>query len=134
MRKISVTLVVLAMLAVADGRIGRAQAPAQGRGTAAVPAGQAVPAARGRGTPPAPVFSLEDNFLKWRLLPGEQAYEAIDGKHLLQYVNDLAAVSRHYRDSGHPQFWGRIIGSSADQENAQWLMTKLTQIGLTVGR
>ena len=115
MRKISITLASLAMVAVAAGRIGRAQAPAQGRGAAA-PAGQATPAARGRGTPPTPVFSLEDNFLKWRLLPGEQAYESIDGKHLLQYVNDLAAVSRHYRDAGHPQFWGRIIGSSADRE------------------
>jgi hypothetical protein len=113
MRKISIALAVLAMLAVAAGRIGRAQAQVRGAGA---PAGQAAPAARGRGTPPTAVFSLEDNFLKWRLLPGEQAYEAVDGKHLLQYVNDLAAVSRHYRDAGHPQFWGRIIGSSADRE------------------
>src|SRR5260221_3231724 len=130
MRKISITLAVLAMLAVAAGRIARAQAPAQGRGAAA-PAGQAGPVARGRGTPPTPVFPLADNFLQWRLLPDEQAYAAIDGTHLLQYVNDLAAVSRHYRDAGHPQFWGRIIGSSADREDAQWLMGKMTQIGLT---
>src|SRR5258706_1299231 len=139
MRKISITLAVLAMLAVAAGRIGRAQAPPQGRGAVA-PAGQAAPAAqgalaapigRGRGTPPTPVFPLADNFLKWRLLPNEQAYASIDGTHLLQYVNDLAAVSRHYRDAGHPQFWGRIIGSSADREDAQWLMSKMTQIGLT---
>lgn len=121
----------MAMLAVAGSRIGRAQAPAQGRGAAATPAGQAAPPARGRGTPPTPVFALEDNFLKWRLLPNEQDYAAIDGKHLLQYVNDLAAVSRHYRDAGHPQFWGRIIGTSADREDAQWLMGKMTQIGLT---
>jgi hypothetical protein len=48
-----------------------------------------------------------------------------------QYVSDLGAISRHYRDSGHPQFWGRIIGSSADDEDAQWLMSKMTQLGLS---
>jgi hypothetical protein len=77
------------------------------------------------------VFTLGDHFLQWRLLPAEKAYEAIDGKHLLQYVNDLAAVSRRYRDAGHPQFWGRVIGTSADQDDAQWLMTRMTEIGLT---
>ena len=84
----------------------------------------AAPAARGPAAPPTPVFTLADHFLQWRLLPGEKAYEAIDGNHLLQYVNDLAAISRRYRDAGHPQFWGRIIGSSADQDDAQWLMSQ----------
>jgi hypothetical protein len=126
-------LAALAILASVVGRIGHAQAPAQGPGAPAAsgPPAQAVPAGRGRGAPPVPVFSLEDHFLQWRLLPNEKAYEAIDGKRLLQYVRDLSAVSRHYRDSGHPQFWGRIIGTSADQESAQWLMSKMTQIGLT---
>jgi hypothetical protein len=77
------------------------------------------------------VFRLEDNFLQWRLLPDEKAYESIDGRQLLQHVSDLAAVSRRYRDAGHPQFWGRIIGSTADEENARWLMEKMTRIGLT---
>jgi hypothetical protein len=128
MRRIVVSVALLALLGVAVGRIGHAQAPTQNSGSAA----QAAPAAaaRGRATPPVPVFKLDDNFLQWRLLPDEKAYEAIDGRHLLQYVNDLSAMSRHYRDSGHPQFWGRIIGSSADREDAQWLMGKMTQIGL----
>jgi len=67
----------------------------------------------------------------WRLAPAEQKYAAIDGAHLKEYVRDLTAMSRRYRDNGHPQFWGRIIGTSADAENAEWLMQRLRQIGLT---
>jgi hypothetical protein len=65
-----------------------------------------------------------------RLAPSEQAYAAIDGTHLMQYVNDMTAISRRYRDHGHPQFWGRIIGTDADAENAQWMLDKFTQLGL----
>ncbi len=73
---------------------------------------------------------LEDSYLKWRLLPSEQAYAAIDGRHLKQYVEDQAAISRRYRDNGHPQFWGRTIGTEADAENAHWLLDKFRKIGL----
>jgi peptidase M28-like protein len=69
--------------------------------------------------------------LAWRLAPSEQKYAAIDGAHLKQYVGELTAMARKYRDSGHPQYWGRIIGTSADTENAEWLMQKLRQIGLS---
>lgn len=137
MRRISLGLAGLGIIAVIGGVVLAAQqAPAQGRGAgAAAPGGQAAPApapaARGRGTPLQPVFKLEDNFLDWRLLPEEKAYAAVDGKRMLQYVHDLAGFSRKYRDSGHPQFWGRIIGTSADHENAQWVMARFKQIGLT---
>ena len=125
MRRTIWLLAALTVSTAAIGPIGLAQTPAPAA------AGQTAPAGRGRGTAPTPVFALDDNFLKWRLLPDEKAYEAVDGKHLWQYVSDLAAVSRRYRDAGHPQFWGRVIGSTADQESAQWLMAKMTQIGLT---
>jgi len=126
MRRTILVLSALTLLSATVGPIGRAQAPA------APAAGQtAPPAARGRGAPPTPVFTLGDNFLTWRLLPDEHAYAAIDGAHLLQYVGDLSAISRRYRDAGHSQFWGRIIGSAADQDSAQWLMAKMKAIGLT---
>ena len=64
----------------------------------------------------------EDSYLNWRLLPSEQSYLSIDGEHLKQYVEELTAISRRYRDHGHPQFWGRITGTEADAENAQWLL------------
>lgn len=67
----------------------------------------------------------------WRLAASEQAYAAIDGAKLKGYVEELTAMSRRYRDNGHPQFWGRIIGTSADAENAQWMLAKFRQVGLT---
>ena len=119
------TLIVLLVFAVV---LGRAQAPA-GRGARGQ--GQAQPVGRGAAQPPVAVFKLEDHFLQWRLLPSEKQYEAIDGRRLKEYVTAFTTISRRYRDAGHPQFWGRIIGTSADQENQQWLLNKFTQIGLT---
>jgi len=81
--------------------------------------------------PAKPLYVLEDSYLRWRLLPAEQAYLSIDGKHLKQYVEDQTAISRRYRDHGHPQFWGRITGTSADADNAQWLSAKFREIGLS---
>ena len=49
----------------------------------------------------------------------------------METVRAYTAISRKYRDSGHPQFWGRIIGTSADAENQQWLLKKFTDIGLS---
>jgi hypothetical protein len=66
-----------------------------------------------------------------RLAASEQAYASIDGTHLMQYVNDMTAISRRYRDNGHRQFWGRIIGTEADAENARWMLEKFRQIGLS---
>jgi hypothetical protein len=77
-----------------------------------------------------PLYRLEDSYLRWRLQPSEQSYGEIDGKHLKQYVEDLTAISRRYRDHGHPQWWGRITGTEADAENAQWLLEKFRKIGL----
>jgi hypothetical protein len=88
------------------------------------------------GTPPGGVlpgpaiYKLEDALLEWPLPASERAYGTIDGKRLHEYVEDLAAISRRYRDSGHPQFWGRIIGTSADAETAQWMIGKFNKLGL----
>jgi len=89
------------------------------------------------GTPPGGVlrgpaiYKLEDALLEWPLPASDRAYGAIDGRRLHEYVDDLAAISRRYRDAGHPQFWGRIIGTSADAETAQWMVDKFHQLGLS---
>ena len=70
------------------------------------------------------------DLLEWPLPPGEQSYARIDGRHMHQYVEEQAAISRRYRDQGHPKFWGRIIGTSADAENAEWLAKKFTSLGM----
>ena len=35
-------------------------------------------------------------------LSASDAYSSIDGAHLKGYVENLAAMSRRYRDNGHP--------------------------------
>ena len=92
----------------------------------------ATPAARPSAQIPAPaLYKLDDAFLQWQLPKGREAYAPIDGKHIHTYVEDLTAISRRYRDQGHPQFWGRIIGTSADSETAQWLTEKFQRFGLS---
>ena len=68
--------------------------------------------------------------LGWRVEASAQKYVSIDGAHLKQFVADQTAISRKYRDAGH-QFWGRIIGTQADADNAQWLTEKFKQLGLS---
>src|SRR5689334_3438727 len=70
------------------------------------------------------------DLLEWPLPPGEQSYARIDGRHMHQYVEEQAAISRRYRDQGHPKFWGRIIGTSGDAESAEWLAAKFKAIGM----
>ena len=77
------------------------------------------------------LYNLEDGLLQWPLAAKDKAYAAIDGKRLHQYVADNTAISRRYRDQGHPQFWGRIIGTSADDESQQWWLAKFKQLGLS---
>ena len=66
----------------------------------------------------------------WRLAPSEQKYGAIDGQRAEGIRQGADGDSRRYRDNGHPQFWGRIIGTAADAENADWMMQKFRKIGL----
>jgi hypothetical protein len=80
--------------------------------------------------PSASPQNLEQSILKTQLLPSEQKYASIEGDHLKSYVNDQTAISRRYRDAGH-QFWGRIIGTEADAENAEWLLGKFRKAGLS---
>ena len=68
-----------------------------------------------------PITAAAQQLLQWPLPPTGQAYADIDGKHLHTYVVGQAAISRRYRDQGHPQFWGRITGTSSDAESASWL-------------
>jgi hypothetical protein len=78
-----------------------------------------------------PLIKFEDGLLRWPLSAADAAYGAIDGRRLQTVVEDFAAIARHYRDAGHPQYWGRIIGTSADEESAAYLVRRFQQIGLT---
>jgi len=81
--------------------------------------------------PPQEPAHVRANEVGWRLSSSDSTYASIDGAHLKTYVEAQTAMSRQYRDSGHPQYWGRITGTSADAENAKWLIERFRQIGLT---
>jgi hypothetical protein len=70
-------------------------------------------------------------FLQWPLPAAGKAYSTIDGAHLWQYVKEHGDIAERYRQQGHPQFWGIIAGTSGDAEEAQWLLGKYKEIGLT---
>jgi hypothetical protein len=85
----------------------------------------------GAVTPRAELYTLEDAFLRWPLPAADQRFAAIDGKRMHRNVVEQAAISRRYRDQGHPKFWGRIIGTSSDRESADWLAAKFKAAGLS---
>ena len=83
-------------------------------------------------TPPAfPLSRVEDSLIEFPLPKGAEAYGSIDGKRLHKYVVELAGISKRYRDNGHPQFWGRIIGTASDTETNEWLAGKFRTLGLS---
>ena len=108
-------LVALSILAVATSRSGQAQ-------TRAV--------THAANAPAHVLGNLDDVLLEWPLPAGDQRYGAINGKSMHRYVVEQAAISRRYRDQGHPKFWGRIIGTSGDAEDAEWLAARFKAIGL----
>jgi hypothetical protein len=77
-----------------------------------------------------PVFFAPSEVPRWPLTKETQAYASINGDHLLEYVKDLTEISHHSRDRGE-QLWGRITGTKADAETAQYFMAKLKQAGVT---
>src|SRR5947207_2921988 len=122
MRTMTLWLLTLAALAGAPGAAGRATPGQTAPSSAAGPRTTALGASG----------KLDEALLEWPLLPSsDQPYRRIDGRHLHQYVEEQAAISRRYRDQGHPKFWGRIIGSSADAENADWLAKKFTSLAMS---
>ena len=79
----------------------------------------------------AAVKAAAPDYLGWPLPPGAARYGAIDGHKMWAYVDEQAKIGEHYRDNGHPQFWGRIAGTSADTEDAAWLQKKFAAAGLS---
>ena len=91
------------------------------------------PAAPARNPTPAtmPLATLQDMFVRFPLPPGQDVYADIDGRRMHQLVVEQANISRKYRDAGHPKFWGRIIGTSADAEDVEWMIAKFQGAGLS---
>jgi hypothetical protein len=83
-------------------------------------------------TPPALSQSRVDAALiEFPLPKGEETYRSIDGRKMHKYVEELAAISKRYRDAGHPRYWGRLIGTESDHETNEWLAGKFRALGLS---
>jgi hypothetical protein len=83
-------------------------------------------------TPPALSQSRVDSALiEFPLPKGEEAYGAIDGRKMHKYVEELADISKRYRDAGHPKYWGRLIGTESERETNEWLAGKFRALGLS---
>ena len=78
-----------------------------------------------------PAGQVQDWFLQWPLPAGAEQYANIDGRRMHRYVVEQAEISRRYRDAVSSKFWGRITGTSADAESAEWLADKLRSVGVT---
>src|SRR5262245_36828493 len=74
-------------------------------------------------------FPPEDGYLRYPLPAVDAKYASISGTQMKDDVKALTALARRYRDAGH-QYWGRITGTAADSQNAEWLADRLRQVGL----
>ena len=72
-------------------------------------------------------FAPDSSYLQ--LSSENQAYASIDGERMKRLVEEQAEIARRYRDAGN-QYWGRIIGTSADHETADWMMEELRRVGV----
>ena len=83
-------------------------------------------------TPPAfPQKRVDEALIEFPLAPGQEKFRSIDGKKMHTYVVKLAEISRKYRDTVNAKFWGRITGTSADHETAEWVAAKYRELGMT---
>ena len=68
--------------------------------------------------------------LIWQTPQGvDKSYDAIDGKRLHAYVDELAAISLKYKNEGN-QWWGRIPGMRSGTETQNWAKEKFKEIGV----
>src|SRR5262245_14054425 len=119
MRKTTMLRIAPAAFALLSACTGSAQGPE------ASTASRATPGATGE----APFIRKSE--VGGRLPSSDQKYGSIEGPRLKGYVEELAGIARRYRDNGHPQFWGRIIGTESDAETAQWMLQKFRALGMT---
>ncbi len=67
---------------------------------------------------------------KFALRPDQQQYADIDGARMKKDIFALAAVSLKYRAEGHPQWWGRFPGTTADVEGVKYALDVFKSLGM----
>jgi hypothetical protein len=91
---------------------------------------QDAPDPQARRPPKGKLSTVPAQPLDWPLPANvEKSYGAIDGRRLHGYVEELAAISRKYRDAGN-QWWGRLPGMPSGTESQNWAKEKFKEIGV----
>lgn len=75
-------------------------------------------------------YDLQKYLLDWPLAPENSKYAAISAAALKRDTYTISGFSRAYRDSGHPQFWGRLVGTSGHDAMSSWLDGEFRKLGL----
>ena len=78
-----------------------------------------------------PRFDLTDSstYPRMPLPPGEEMYGRLQGDHIHQFVEDIAAFSIKDRDAGNLK-WGRIAGTANDIDVEDYIAGKFKQFGI----
>ncbi len=110
----------------------------QGAGGAAGGGANAGAAAQGAARPGGsaqaggeklPLFLPDNEYLRWPLPANEQQYAKIDGHRMKGYITEITAISKRDHERGN-QYWGRIAGTQADRETAEWVLAQFKRLGL----
>src|SRR2546430_14716915 len=59
------------------------------------------------------LYIADEDYIRFPLPPGEQAYAGVDAKRIKATIGEITAISRKSRDDGN-QYWGRIPGTPYD--------------------
>src|ERR1700746_3569034 len=93
-------------------------------GTVVAQEGEVRPANKGK------ISQVLARPLIWQTPPNvDKSYAAIDGSRLRAYVDELAAISLKYKETGN-QWWGRIPGMASGTETQIWAKEKFKEIGV----
>ncbi len=71
----------------------------------------------------------DEDYIRFPLPPGEQAYAGVDAKSIKATIGEITAISRKSRDDGN-QYWGRIPGTPYDRMMQDWVMSKFKALGM----
>ncbi len=75
------------------------------------------------------LFIADDEYIRFPLPPGEQAYADVDAMKIKAMIGEITAISRKSRDDGN-QYWGRIAGTPYDRMTEDWVMTQFNRLGM----
>jgi hypothetical protein len=75
------------------------------------------------------LFITDEDYIRFPLPPGEQAYADVDAMKIKAMIGEITAISRKSRDDGN-QYWGRIAGTPYDRMTEDWVITQFNRLGM----